>query len=215
VSFKPSSAEKGATAAQQKVADTAITNSGEDRAVGNNLLNTGGGLINTGVGTIHPALNYFNTLLNGDRANTTAMLQPQIDAIKNANAGQISALSTLMPRGGGRTSTLFNAPWEANKQIQNLFAPMPGMAASNLAGIGSSLIGQGTGITGQGTNLFGIGNQALNTSGQMDANLFNQAFNQRQAGNNFWSGLGGGLFNLAKTPFGASGRSLMNRIPWF
>lgn len=200
MSFKPSAGEQAATGAQQKLADTATANSTAATTAGQ-------GLQATGTAAINPAINYFSTLANGNRANTTALLAPQIAQIKGANDANLSALSTLMPRGGGRSSTLFNAPWQANQQIQSLYNGVAPTAAGNLANIGSGLVGQGA-------NLFGVGNQALNTASNTEGNLFNQAFQQRQSKNNFYSGLGGGLFNLATMPLGgANSPSLLGRIP--
>src|SRR5277367_690442 len=71
----------------------------------------------SGAGNVGQAGNFFSTLLNGNQANTSALLQPNIDQIRGANQNAIQSLSTLMPRGGGRSGTLFNAAYAPNQQI--------------------------------------------------------------------------------------------------
>ena len=141
--------------------------------------------------------NYEQTLLNGNQANTTAMLQPDINRIKSAEQNTLQGISTLTPRGGGRDSSLFAQPFAANTQVQNLFNPARAGAATNLESAGS--------------NLFGIGNSAANDEATI-------AQRQQQMTQQFWSQLGAGLFGAATTPFGGagsatSGHGLFSLIP--
>lgn len=190
MSFGPSKGEKSATTQQQAVTSTAQGNSADQLA-------KAGGLLNMGGQTIAPATNWLNTILGGNQANTAAMLQPDINRIREGTQGTLQAMSTLMPRGGGRAGALFSAPFAENQGISGLFNNVRSGAAGQLAGIGLQQQGLGT-------NLFGIGNQPLNTAMTGTENLFSNALAQRQASNNMWAGLGGGLFNLATTPFGGS-----------
>jgi hypothetical protein len=178
-----------------------------NQAFANNKAATdaGSGLLATGEQNTQSGTNFFNTMLNGNQANTTALLQPNIDQIKNAQQNTLQATSTLMPRGGGRSGTLFAAPYQANQNIQNLFNQTRGGAASTLGQLG--LAQQGLGA-----NLFGVGNQALGAAtGANTANL-TAAQNQQQYTNSMYAALGQGLFNLATTPFGSAGSSLFGRF---
>jgi hypothetical protein len=200
VSFGPGKAEQSATSALQGVTGTATGNSANQIAAGTNLLNTGG--TNVASGT-----NFFNTLLNGNQANTTAMLQPNINQIRQANQNSIQGLSTLMPRGGGRSSTLFSAAYAPESQIQNLFGGARTTAAQALPQIGLQQQQNAT-------NLFGTGNQALNTGLQGNQNLFSNAFQQRQYQNQLYGQLGQGILGLATMPLGGAGTtSLLGMIP--
>jgi hypothetical protein len=139
--------------------------------------------------------NYFNTLLNGNRANTTAMLQPDINRIQGAQQGTLQAASTLMPRGGGRSGTLFQLPFQGNSQIQSLFGGARSGAAGQLGQLG---LGQG----GLGANLFGQGTSALNSSNQANEAMSELALRQKQMSDQKVAGLANGLFSLLTTPFG-------------
>jgi len=198
MSFGASKTEKSAMGEMSNLASTAKANSGEATDAGKNLLSIGGDNTNTG-------LDFFKTLLGGNQANTAALLQPQI---QQANAGvnqQLQQLSTLMPRGGGRTEAMFNAATAPNSSLMQLFAGLRGGGADKL-------ISTGMAQTGAGTNLFNTGNAALNTSLTGQNNVFRGAFDQRQANNQMWSGIGQGLFGLATTPFGGSNLNLLQRF---
>jgi len=165
-------------------------------AAGNDALKTGEGNVNSGT-------NFLNTLLAGNRANTTTALQPNIDQIRSGVDNAIHAVSTLTPRGGGRTSSLFGESFEPQKQMQNLFNSTRTTAATALPQIG--LAQQGIG-----TNLFGLGNQGLSIGSGVNTNLAQLGQQDTQASRAMASALGGGLFKLATTPFG--GGSAMNGL---
>src|SRR5690349_5101149 len=152
--------------------------------------------LNTGAGYTGQAGNFFNTLLNGNRANTTAMLAPDINRIRQANQQTLQGVSTLMPRGGGRSGTLFSLPFQANQQIQTLYGGSRAAAAPALGQLG---LGMGS----LGANLFGIGGQGLNTANNANQAMVEAALRQKQMSNQTAAGLGGGLFNLLTTPFSA------------
>lgn len=216
MSFGPSSAEKAATQQQQGVTSTASGNSTAEIGQGKGLIGQGTNLLNLGGSTVAPATNFFNTMLSGNQANTTAALQPDINRIRDAQQNTLNATSTLMPRGGGRAATLFQTPFAANQQIQNLFNGVRSGAAGGLAGIGLQQQGMGINQQGTGANLMGIGNQPLNTAMTGTQNMFQNAFQQRQLQNQLWSSLGSGLFNLATLPLGGGGGILgtvMSKLP--
>ncbi len=139
--------------------------------------------------------NYFNTLLNGNRANTTAMLAPNIQQIQGAQQGALQGASTLMPRGGGRSGTLFNLPFQGNQAIQSLYSGARSGAGSTLANLG---LGQG----GLGANLFGQATGGLNSANNANQAMAGLGLQQKQMSNQTAAGLGSGLFNLLTTPFG-------------
>lgn len=174
--------------AQTSAAMTGLqSNAGKESAAGGNLLDLGTG--NTQAGA-----NFFQTLLHGNQANTTAMLQPDINRIRGAQQGTLQAVSTLMPRGGGRSAELFSLPFQGNQQIQGLFNQTRAAAPQALAQIGA-------GQTNAGANLFGLGNQANTNLGELGQR-------QQQLTNQMWQGLGGGLFNLGSLPMAGLGGTL-------
>jgi hypothetical protein len=159
------------------------------------LTGMGDALMGQGQGTVQPAVNLFNTLLAGNRANTTAALQPSIDQIREGSTNSLNAISTLTPRGGGRYGSLFAHSMAPQGQIQNLFNTARTTAAQTLPQIGLQEMGMGT-------NLFGLANSALGTAGNLNSSLAEIGQRQQQMKNAMWGGLGKGLFSLATTPFG-------------
>jgi hypothetical protein len=155
----------------------------------------GGALLPPGEANIASGTNFFNTLLNGNRANTLQTLQPNIDQIRQGQSNALTAINTLMPRGGGRSSALFGQSFAPQGQISNLFNSVRPAAATALPQIGLGEVGAGTG-------LLGLGNGALNAATGASSTLGGLGQQQQQMTNNLWGGLGSGLFNLFTTPFG-------------
>lgn len=203
MSFGSSQAVKNATNTQSGLVQDATANSGNQIASGNTNLNTGGSNITSGT-------NFLNTVLNGNQANTSALLQPNIDQIRGANQQQLQALSTLSPRGGGRSGTLFNASYAPNQQIQSLFGNARTTAATALPQIG--LAQQGIG-----TNLLNTGNSALNTANTGAATGINSQLQIQNRSDAIDSAIGNGILSLATLPFGAAGGAgsggLLGMIP--
>ncbi len=144
--------------------------------------------------------NFFNTILNGNRANTTAMLAPNIQQIQGAQQGALQGASTLMPRGGGRSGTLFNLPFQGNQAIQSLYSGARSGAGSTLANLG---LGQG----GLGANLFGQATGGLNSANDANSHMANLGLQQKQMSNQMAAGLANGIFGLATMPFGGGAMS--------
>lgn len=166
----------------------------------------GGDLLNMGNQNTQSGTNFFNTLLNGNSANTAAELSPQINQIRQGSTAALNAISTLSPRGGGRSGTLFNQSFAPQSQVQSLFNPIPGQAAAALPQIGQ-------GQTAAGSNLFSIGNQALSAATGANSPLAQSGLQTQQMSNQLGAGLGGGLFNLLTSPLsGKSGSSLLGLL---
>jgi len=169
-------------------------------------LNASGGTnLATGSSNISSGTNFWNTLLNGNQANTTALLAPTIASDRAQNQQQIQALSTLTPRGGGRSGTLFQAGYQPAADIQNLFNGARTTAAQTLPQIG--LAQQGIG-----TNLFGLGNQALNTATNATGTNLNSALQVQQMSNQLAGGIGSLIGGLALAPVSGGGSLFGNLI---
>lgn len=193
MSFGPSAAQQNTNNTSNGITSQALTNSTAANANGSGLLNLGGKNVQSGT-------NFFNSVLNGNSADTAATLQPSIDQIRNGTQQNIQQLSTLQPRGGGRSSTLFNASYAPQSQIQNLFNGTRTSAATTLPQIGLQQQGLGT-------NLFNVGNSSLSTGSNTNANLAQSLAQQQQLQLQQQAGLGAGLFGLLTTPFGTGAGS--------
>lgn len=164
-------------------------------------------LFNAGAPNVTSGTNFLNTILGGNQANTTALLQPSIDQIRGNTSGTLNAINTLMPRGGGRSSALFSQSFQPQAQIQNLFNNSRTSAATALPQIGLQQEGLGT-------NLFNTGNSALSAASGANSALGSQGLQTQQMSNQLAGGLGGGLFSLLTNPLsgGTGGKSLLGLL---
>jgi hypothetical protein len=188
MSFGPSATTKTAENNLGGVSNQATTASTAEQGLGTNLLNAGAPAVTSGT-------NFLNTLLNGNQANTSALLAPTVQQTQQNNQNAIQGLSTLTPRGGGRSGTLFGASYAPEGQLTNLFNNARTTAATTLPQIGLQQQGLGA-------NLIGTSNQPLSTAASASGNLGSLGLQQQQLTNQLYAGLGAGLFGLATTPFG-------------
>ena len=193
MSFGPSKQTSQAQTNLAAISPIAQANSQAELAAGKKELAAGDAPIATGT-------SWLNTILHGNAAETGAMLQPQVESIRRTGQNNIQAISTLIPRGGGRSAALFGQTFSPAAQIQNLFNTTRAGAANALPQIGLAQKGLGA-------NLFSIGNQPLNTAVQTNATSADVAQRQQQMTNSFWGSLGAGIFGLATTPFGGGAKS--------
>ena len=193
----------GPSAAAQQGMNTLGQNASVAAGQAPNIFGTGTNAIAQGGSNINSGTNFLNTILNGNQANTTAMLQPSIDQIRQGNQQNLQQASTLMPRGGGRSGALFNLSTQPQQQVQNLFNGARTTAATTLPQIG--LQQQGVGA-----NIFGLGSNLLNTSNSGAANQAQLATQQQQISNQLLGGLGSGLFGLATLPVSGGGTLFSN-----
>jgi hypothetical protein len=191
MSFKANAAEKAALANQQKIGDIALDRSNQTFGQGENTYGQGQGLVQQGT-------NFLTTLLNGNRANAGAVLAPSINNAREAQAQSLQAATNLMPRGGGRSASLFDSLIAPGRSIVNMFNSVRGGAAE-------PLVNAGMGVMGQGSGLISGSNAPLSTSGSIAGNILNYEQQNRAMKNQFWGQLGGGLFNLATMPLGGVG----------
>jgi hypothetical protein len=173
-----------------------------NQATGNstNEINSGNTQLNTGGQNITSGTNFLNTALNGNQANTTALLQPNINQIRQANQQTLQGINTLSPRGGGRSGTNYAATFAPNQQIQSLFGNARTAAASALPQVGLAQQGIGANLVGAGNNALSTGVQGANASTQ-------NALQVQQMSNQIDAAIGSGLFGLATTPLGIGGTS--------
>ena len=181
----------------------------QNLAAGQGTLNTGLNTTAAGLNTAQPGINFMNTVLGGNQANTASALQPNIDQIRQGTGNNLTAINTLMPRGGGRSGALFGQSFAPQAQMQNLFNNARTSAASTLpglgfqqAGVGLGQAGVGLGQIGAGTNLFNAGNNSLNSANSANSTLGQFGFTQQQISNQLDAAIASGLFGLATTPFG-------------
>lgn len=170
---------------------------------GSNFMNaygtTGATGLNSGLNNLTPVANWFQTIMGGNKAATLNQLQPQIQQTEGGLNTGLQTASTLAPRGGGRSSTLFDLPIEAQKDIASQYAAA---RAGAPAGLQSAATAQGA----LGASAGGLGAQFGQAGTSANNNLLNYGLQQNQqasqAGGMFGSLLGG-LINLAAPSVGS------------
>ena len=171
----------------------------------------GMGFLNDARNAYQAPQNYFQGLLSGNQAQTTSALAPDINRIQGQTQQALQNTSNLSARGGGRSGTLFNLPFQSQSNISGLYNQLRPQAAQGLMGVGQGLGqlgaqtgalglgmgGLGLGAGGLGANYMGLGNQA---AGTMFGAGTQQQLQQTQAGqglgslfSSVLSGLGGGM----------------------
>lgn len=164
--FGPNAQSKAGANGEQGAGQSLINAGAVQNATGQNTFNTGSQLVGS-------AANYDNTLLNGNRANTTAQLAPDINRIRDQDQNSLQTASSLMPRGGGRTGTLFQQQFAPQSGINGLYNNARTAAAGQIGALGQGQQSAGAG-------LMGIGNSATGAGGGLFGNLANYGLNQQK-----------------------------------
>ena len=180
----PSSQQKAAINAQTGLAGQLAANA--QQGAGNSALYTAMGL-----SPIANALKYWNTLATGDRTAMSTTLAPEISQIGQGIQSATDTTSQFAPRGGARTATLANLPYNQQGQVSSLYQTLRPAAVSQLQGLG--------------TTLADLGNTALGGSSSAAAsgansylNLINTLQGIRQNQQATAANIGTGLYQWAK-----------------
>lgn len=115
--------------------------------------------------------NYFQQLLSGNPTSTLAALSPQLGQMRGAQTAALTQASTLAPRGGARSSMLFDLPLANAAQTSTMFGQSRAGAATALPQLASM---QGD----MGSNFFRLGESQAGRAG----NFFNSAMEGTTAG---------------------------------
>lgn len=144
--------------------------------------------------TLQGPLDFWGTLLKGDRSAMSSMLGPELDAISAQDAATKRGFSQFAPRGsmmGARLGELSEGTQrDINQQFLNLrpqAADQVGQLAQLLFGVGTNLFNASTGAS---------GNALQSLLGQRAGNQNERALRQQQNSNIFraanflWGGVG-------------------------
>lgn len=147
----------------------------------------------TGMATpaIQNALNYWNTLLHGDRTAMSTALAPEVSQIGQGIASATDTTSQFAPRGGARTTTLANLPYNQQGQVSSLYQTLRPAAATAVGQLGTQAASLGSGfLSGSTAAANDAASNYLNMVGVLEGLRQNQ---QRTAAN-----IGSGLYTWAK-----------------
>lgn len=143
---------------------------------GQQTLNTGQQNVQSGIQgtanaakTVNPAVDYWTKLLSGDHSKVAEALAPEIQAIQSQDAQALQQSTTMAGRGGGRTQTLQQQPFNTAAKVENLVSsarPTAAAALPGIAGLQGQLAGQ-VGQLGAGQSQLGAGFLQLGAGTQL------------------------------------------------
>ena len=136
-----------------------------------------------------PVANYWSSLLGGNRTSAMSALQPEVSRINEGYNQNLQAAGNLMPRGGGRSALLSQAPYERTRDITNLLQTSRPQAAQGLLQTGQA---QGN----QSQGLYSLILNALGGSQSGTSSLLNYDLQDRDIQYRKGKELGGTLFDL-------------------
>lgn len=146
-------------------------------------------LIGMGSGAFQPVLNYWSSILSGDRGKMTSAMAPEISRIGEGykTAGETSA--ALNPRGGPSASFLSELPFSQQRDVTSLLQGARPAAATGL-------LNAGTQTTNAGSSLLTNAINAIYGSTAAGRDILNQQQNQKELEATRGKSIGAGLFDL-------------------
>ncbi len=148
--------------------------------------------LNAGLNNLTPVANWFQTIMNGNKQAVLNQMQPQIAQTEGGLNTALNTASTLNPRGGGRSATLFNAPFDAQKQIAGSYDAARAAAPAGLQSAATAQGALGSSAAGAGAQFGNVGTQANNSLLNYGLNRQQQNYTQAQSN--------GGLFGKLISP---------------
>lgn len=149
-------------------------------------------LLDEGTSTLKGPLDYWKTLLSGDRGGIASLLGPELDAIGGRDAAARSSFSQFAPRGTSMGSRLGELNQTTQGDINRNFLSARPQAAEQLSQLAQLLFGTGTGLFNASTGASGNSLQAL--LGNKSDNTANRQIGQ--------TGLQQGIGLMARIGFG-------------
>jgi len=166
---------------------------------GQQLTGKGMNLLDRAQGAAGGAQSYFQQLLSGSPAATTSALAPDISRIRDTSQQALQSTSTLAPRGGGRSGTLFNLPFQQQAQTSGLYNMVRPMAARGLLDVGGLFGNLGLGTAGVGLGAAGVGTSLLNAGNYAAGTMFGGANNLAMQGAQAGAAGGQGIFDILRS----------------
>ena len=118
----------------------------QTRNTASNLMPAANDLLQQSSRSFSPVISHYSGLLSGDRGRATSELAPDINRINQSYNNQLQTSSALMPRGGGRSALLSEAPYARQRDISTLMQGARGTGAQGLLQAGTAAGGQGSNL---------------------------------------------------------------------
>lgn len=185
---KPSQLESQALTRSNQEADLALAERKRGAAMSQNLFDMG-------MPATRQPIDYWSSLLSGNRAQMTSAMGPELSRIGEGYQAAARTSAALMPRGGPTPDFLSQQPYNQQRDVSTMFQQQRPGAATQLAGAGSNLLANSI------NSLYG------STSAGRDVLNFEQARRERdrEAG----AGLGKTIYDLFYPAQGQGGLASM------
>lgn len=179
---------------------------------------TGAAGLNSGLNNLNPVANWFQTIINGNKQATLNQMQPQIQQTEGGLNTALQTNTSLAPRGGGRSGTLFDLPFEAQKQIAGSYDAARAGAPAGLQSAATAQGALGSSAAGAGAQFGQVGTGANNNLLNYGLNQQQQSYTQAQQNGGLFGKLIGpllsaalpGVGGLISSGIGAIGKSFAN-----
>lgn len=134
------------------------------------------------------SLNYWQTLLSGDRTAMSQALGPEIQQYSQGQQNALTNMSQFAPRSGARATMIGEMPFQSAQTIGNMFASLRPQAAQQVGALGSTLGSMATSAYG-GSNAGaqGAANNYMSLVAMQEALRQNQMNNAAGIGRNLYS----------------------------
>lgn len=191
------------TAAEQSVLSNQAAAQKMGMQTAGNLLPQGQNLIGMGTSAQQPVLNYWASLLSGNRGMATSAAAPELFQIGRGYETAKSTSAALNPRGGPTAAFNAELPFAQQRDVSTLLQHARPEAATNL-------LSAGQGLTGQGSTLLNSAIQAIYGSTAAGREILGQQAQSRQLESERGRSIGAGLFDLINR-YGPNVVSLLSR----
>lgn len=159
---------KKLTPAEQQAQSQQLANMRQGAGYANQLFPMGTDYLQRGTNTLSPVLQYYASLLGGNRNALLQQLSPEVEQINQGYDSAFQSSRNLAPRGGGSSALYSELPFRKSADISSLFMNARPAAAAGLGEIGTNFMNTGlntlsnvspllAGSSGTGSNMMYLG----------------------------------------------------------
>src|SRR5215471_5378221 len=153
------------------------------------LLPQGQNLLTMGAQQMQSPMNYWSSILSGNRGLATSALAPEISRIGQGYQTAANTSAALSPRGGPSAAFMSELPFSQQRDVSSLLQTARPQAAG-------SLLGAAQNLGGLGSSLLGSGISALYGATQAGRDIIDQQQKAQEAAAERGEKMGQGLFGL-------------------
>lgn len=147
-------------------------------------LQTGQNLIGQGTQGAQAPMNYWSSILSGNRSGITSALGPELMRLGEGYSAASRNSAALNPRGGPSSTFMGELPWQQQRDTTTLLQGARPQAAASLFDSANRLMSQGA--------------NAISMSTAAGRNILDQQENLRRTSESRGQQIGAGLFDLIR-----------------